>query len=362
MIRMDWSFAPLGSLLRSVSVENKGVPHSDPAPVLDLIESFRRSKVMFTAASLGVFDRLSGVGATAEELAAELGLDAGALARLLDGCAALGLLERCGDTYINAAVADDYLRRGAVGSLAGYVLYSDQVLYRLWGHLDDALREGSHRWTQTFGWEGSIFDHFFRTPEARETFLDGMHGFGLLSSPAVVRVFNLGRFRHIVDLGGGTGHLAIAACERYGHMTGTVFDLPAALGSARKHVEASRAAARLRLEAGDFFTDPLPAADLYALGRILHDWREEKIRLLLGRIHAALPAGGGLLIAETLLDDDGPGPVHARMQSLNMLVCTEGRERSPREYAALLESCGFEAVEARRTGAPLDAILAIRKQ
>jgi hypothetical protein len=41
-----------------------------------------------------------------------------------------------------------------------------------------------------------------------------------------------------------------------------------------------------------------------------------------------------------------------------MLTCTEGRERSAPEYRALLESIGFQAVETRRTGAPVDAILA----
>ena len=30
----------------------------DPAPVLDLIEAFRRSKTMFTAVSMGVFEAL----------------------------------------------------------------------------------------------------------------------------------------------------------------------------------------------------------------------------------------------------------------------------------------------------------------
>jgi acetylserotonin N-methyltransferase len=98
------------------------------------------------------------------------------------------------------------------------------------------------------------------------------------------------------------------------------------------------------------------------LGRILHDWTEERIGLLLGRIHDALPSGGGLLIAETLLDDDGLGPVPALMQSLNMLVCTEGRERTAAGYRVLLERAGFGAVEARRTGGPLDAVLAIRKE
>jgi acetylserotonin N-methyltransferase len=48
------------------------------------------------------------------------------------------------------------------------------------------------------------------------------------------------------------------------------------------------------------------------------------------------------------------------MQSLNMLVCTEGRERTESEYRVLLQQTGFTSVEARRTGAPVDALLALK--
>ena len=48
------------------------------------------------------------------------------------------------------------------------------------------------------------------------------------------------------------------------------------------------------------------------------------------------------------------------MQSLNMLVCTEGRERTLSEYAVLLREAGFASVEGRRTGAVLDALLAVK--
>ena len=102
----------------------------------------------------------------------------------------------------------------------------------------------------------------------------------------------------------------------------------------------------------------MPPADLYAVGRILHDWSEDKIRLLLARIHAALPDGGGLLIAERLIDEDRGGPVGAHMQSLNMLVCTEGRERTLGEYTALLRDAGFATVRGSVTGTPLDVVLA----
>lgn len=334
----------------------------DPAGILDLIQAFRRSKTMFAAVSLRIFDLLYQKGADSAHLAAETKCEEGALRRLLDGCVGLGLLIREGDLYRNTPEADTYLRQESPLTLAGYILYSNQALYPMWGHLEDALAEGTPRWSQTFGWQGSIFEHFFRTDEARRTFLNGMHGYGLISSPAVVRIFNLGGFRHLVDLGGGTGHLAIAACERYGALRGTVFDLPGAIEHARERIDKSKAAPRLELVAGDFFEDPLPPADMYALGRILHDWAEPKIRKLLAKIHAALPAGGGLLIAEALLEEDGSGPVQAQMQSLNMLVCTEGRERTESEYRSLLEEAGFTQVEARRTGAPLDAVLARKKE
>jgi len=336
--------------------------HSDPTPVIDLISAFRRSQTMFTAVALGIFDRLAAEAKSAETLAAETATNLRALRRLLDGCTGLGFLEKSDGRYANTAVAQDYLRKDSPETLAGYILYSKEALYPMWAHLDDALREGTPRWQQTFGIDGGIFSGFFRTPQAKHEFLLGMHGFGRISSPAVVRVFNLGRFRRLADLGGATGHLAIAACERYGSLQGVVFDLAEAVAEARPHIQASSAADRLEALAGDFFTDPLPPADIYALGRILHDWGDEKIGVLLRKIHAALPPGGAILLAETLLDDDHCGPVPSLMQSLNMLVCTEGRERSVAEYRELLTAAGFTDVEGRRTGAPLDAVLAIKKE
>ncbi|MDP8982319.1 MAG: acetylserotonin O-methyltransferase [Acidobacteriota bacterium] len=304
------------------------------AIVVDLIEAFRRSKTMFAAVALGVFDRTP---ATAADLGgAEIG-------RLLDACVALGLLERQDGVYRNTSESDRYLRKDSPDTLAGYVNYSNRVLYPMWANLEDAVREGSHRWKQTFGLDGPIFSHFYSAEDAMREFLNGMHGFGQLSSPRVVAAFDLSRFHRMVDLGGASGHLAAAARERYPRLDAVVFDLPSV--------------ARLfpGTVPGDFFTDPLPEADLYSLGRILHDWSEPKILTLLSRIYHALPAGGGLLIAEKLLEN-----VPAHMQSLNMLVVTEGRERTEQEYDSLLRAAGFSSVDFRRTGSPLDAILAIK--
>jgi precorrin-6B methylase 2 len=330
----------------------------NPQPVLDLIEAFRHSKTMFAAVSMGVFDALHDGPASAAELAARLSANADAMGRLLDGCAALGLVRKHDGVYENDAVAETYLYTGSEHSMHGYVRYSDQALYGMWGHLEDAVREGTHRWTQSFGLEGPIFSAFFRTDAAMRDFLMGMHGFGMLTSAKVVSAFDLSRFHRLVDLGGATGHLAIAACERYAGLRAVVFDLARATALAREQVAKSPAFERIEVVAGDFFEDELPEADLYYVGRILHDWTESKIERLLGRIFERLPEGGALLIGEKLLEEGGVGPLAANMQSINMLIVTEGRERRLSEYAGLLRRAGFGEVKGRRTGAALDAILA----
>ena len=148
----------------------------------------------------------------------------------------------------------------------------------------------------------------------------------------------------------------MAALDQYPNLRVAVFDLPPVVAFARE-----LASDQVELIAGDFFTDELPEADLYSLGRILHDWSEEKIRRLLRKIFDRLPNEGGLLIAEKLLAADKSGPSGAHMQSLNMLVCTEGNERTLEEYAALLRAAGFGEVRGELTGAPLDAVLAIKR-
>ena len=133
---------------------------------------------MFAAVKLGIFE-----GARPA--------DYKELPRLLDACVALGLLEKRDGSYVNTPEADKYLRSDSPDSLTGYIHYSNDALYPMWAHLEDAVREGTPRWNQTFGVEGGIFSGYFRTEETKRDFLKGMHGFGRISSPAVAAAFDL---------------------------------------------------------------------------------------------------------------------------------------------------------------------------
>ncbi len=307
---------------------------TDPAPVLDLIDGFRRSQTLFAAVQLGIFDGLRPDGPDVQ--------------RLLDACASLGLLAKSDSGWANTEIADTYLRSESPSSLAGYVRFASAGLYLKWANLAEAVGGEAARKSNDLG-------SLETKPHAHRDFMDGMQGFGMLSSTHIASVFDLSAFSTFIDLGGSTGHLALAILERYPAMKAGVFDLPEVIETTKLYT-----GKKASLHAGNFFIDPLPPADLYGLGKVLHNCGEQNIAILLDRIYQALPPGGGLLVAERLLDEDRCGPVHVHMSSLNMLVASMGRERTFSEYRPYLLQAGFRAVEMRKTGAPVDAILALK--
>jgi acetylserotonin N-methyltransferase len=129
----------------------KDISTPDPGIVLDLIQAFRSSKAMFAAVSLGVFDALTSGPKPLRVLADELKANSDALERLLDACVGLQLLDQDHQGYHNTPVSSTYLSRTSAHRLTGYIHYSNDVMWKLWGNLEDAVREGTHRWQSLAG-------------------------------------------------------------------------------------------------------------------------------------------------------------------------------------------------------------------
>jgi len=105
----------------------------DPSVVLDLLQAFRGSKAMFAAVSVGVFDALDSGPKPLEVLALALNANPDALERLLDACVGLQLLSRDGRGYANTPAASAYLCKHSPRRLTGYISYSNDVMWKLWG-------------------------------------------------------------------------------------------------------------------------------------------------------------------------------------------------------------------------------------
>lgn len=203
-------------------------------------------------------------------------------------------------------------------------------------------------------------DAYYRSPETQLRFMQAMHGVAKLTARQVATAFDLSRFSSACDVGGCTGALARELAREYPRLQVTVFDLPDVVELAVHFQPAGPQAAQIHFAAGDFFRDPLPSAELYVLCRILHNWSDDKVHKLLSKVAESCKPGAGLLLVETLLDEEKREAQGGLIQSLNMLVQTEGRERSRGEYQCLLELHGFHQVQVVHLEGVLDAMLATR--
>ncbi|XP_037369038.1 acetylserotonin O-methyltransferase isoform X3 [Talpa occidentalis] len=278
---------------------------------------FMVSQVLFAACDLGVFDLLAQapepLGAAA--VAARLGTSGHGTELLLDACASLRLLAvetQAGQAaYANTALSAAYLVSASPTSQLDMLRYLGRTTYLCWAHLAEAVRQGRNQYGQAFGVpSGDLFAAVYRSEGERLRFMRALQDVWRVHGRRLMATFDLSTFPVICDLG------------------------------------------------GDFFKDPLPEADLYILARVLHDWTDQACSQLLARVHQACRAGGGVLVVESLLDSDGRGPLPTQLYSLNMLVQTEGRERTPAQYHALLAAAGFRDIQDGGTRGLYDAILA----
>jgi 3-hydroxy-5-methyl-1-naphthoate 3-O-methyltransferase len=314
-----------------------------PVPLMALSSGFWAFKTLAAAHELDLFSRLAGgAGTTAAELAQELGLSPRPAEMLLTGCAALGLLEKADGRYRNTPLSEAYLVRGNPYYFGGWVEMADKRLYAGWGRLAEALLTNRPT-TWDPATQSSLFDG--EDPKMLSLFWEAMHSLSTMTARKLGEAVDLGSFRRLLDIGGGSGACDIELCKRYAQLRATVFDLPHVAAIAARKVAEAGLTARVDVAAGSFFEELPQGHDVHLLSMILHDWDESKNRALLRRSFTALPSGGAVIISELLVNDEKTGPAPAALMSLNMLIETEGRNYTPAEYSTWLEQAGFRHVE-----------------
>ncbi|CAJ1079882.1 acetylserotonin O-methyltransferase [Xyrichtys novacula] len=345
--------------------QSEGTPAADmyPRKILEYMEGFLISKTVFTSCELGVFDVLLDAEhpLSAEKISVAVCASLDGTQRLLDACTGLQLLNRHTDNgevlYSNTEQASIYLTRSSPLSLYQSIQYSSRTIYLCWHYLTDAIREGRNQYEKAFGVTSEdLFQALYRSDEEMVKFMQLMNSIWNICGKDVVTAFDLSPLKIICDLGGCSGALAKQCTSAYPECSVTIFDLPKVVRTSREHF-VTEADQRISFHQGDFFKDPLPEADLYILARILHDWPDERCIELLCRVYKACRPGGAVLLVEALLHEDGSGPLTVQLYSLNMLVQTEGRERTAAQYAALLAAAGFTDTEHRLTGKIYDTVL-----
>jgi hypothetical protein len=318
--------------------------------IKDLAIAHVLARCLHVVADFGVADALGDGALPPEELARRVGLDSAALARMLRLLAAHGVFA-LGPAGYSHTPASRLLRSDDPRSLRALVrMRGLPVIMRGFTELEHAARTGR----PTMDW-AALVAYFAAHPDEAAVFNAAMVAKSQAVIPAVLDAFSFDAFNVVADIGGGRGHLLQAILARVPSARGVLFELPHVIADA-----ASVESARVQLVAGDFFVDAMPAADLYILMDLLHDWRDEDAARILAAVRRAARRDARVLIIETLVAAT-PGPHFSKTLDILMLALTGGRERTPAEHAQLLESSGFRLERVLPTAAQYSIVEAVAK-
>jgi SAM-dependent methyltransferase len=344
--------------------ETGGPVAPDPSMIMQIGLGFWPAKALLAAIELGLFTALGSGPCTGEEVAAKLQLRSRAVFDFLDALVALRLLDREGSgpeaRYRNTPDTGAFLDANSPQQLTGFLEMANARLYGFWGNLAEALQTGKPQ-TEVKLTGRSVFEELYSDPEGLEQFMNAMTGISAPNFHALAEKFDFSRYQTVCDVGGATGQLSIILAGHHPHLRCTSFDLPAVEPIARRTVSAAGLDERVHVASGDFFTDPLPGADVITMGMILHDWNLARKLELIQAAYRALPPGGALIAVENIIDDDRRENVFGLMMSLNMLIeFGDAFDFTGADFGGWCRQAGFHTVEIVPLAGPASAAIAYK--
>ena len=341
----------------AMTSDNKAIT---PESIMQLGLGFWGSKTLLSAIELGVFTELAVAPLGAAELTERLKLHPRSARDFFDALVALGMLERDDDVYRNTPASDLFLDRNKLSYLGGMLEMANERLYSFWGSLTEGLRTGLPQNEMKSGGAG-LFESIYGDPDRLRLFLGAMTGLSMGASQAIAQKFPWGKYKTVVDVGGAQGGLLTQICLANPHLTGINFDLAVVGPIFNEYVAAHGLQDRLSFQTGDFFHEPLPAADVITMGHILHDWNLEEKRMLLDKAYRALPSGGALIVFESLIDDERRRNAFGLLMSLNMLIETPGGfDYTGKDCREWMSAAGFRETRVEHLVGPDSMVVGIK--
>lgn len=229
----------------------------------------------------------------------------------------------------------------------GGTLFTKQNQYSLVPSVAFAMGEGVHSWMRLsesmntgeipfkIAYEKNPFDFFSDNPDSFKRFSKSMRQASKRQSNFKKHYFE--GISSLIDVGCGDGSLLQEIKNITNNITLTGFDLPYAVENARKVSENNG----IEFIEGDFFVDKLPTADAYLLSRILHDWDDEKSKLILKKINVSMGDNSKLFVLEKIMNMEENG-IDSLLSHFNVWIMCGGKERTYKEFIELFEDSGFK--------------------
>jgi len=362
---------------------NAPIPKAPPAGVIRMTQSLRRGlagaerklvpghiALLETVSSRWVGDALAAVTRLevieslsdgprdVDEVAAECGVDAGCLYRLLRALAREGWLTEDGRRFGLTGLTRPLLRDDP-HSLRNMVLETTGPRTAgLWGRLDRAVKTGASVFGEVYPGQ-TLWDVLDADPAQHALFHGAMRELTRDSAPAFARAMDWGSEGTLVDLGGGTGQLLGTILALHPGLRGVLVDSASVVAQAGPVLSGLGVTDRSEVVAGDVTAEIPSGHEVYVAKHILHGSQDDGAVAMLERWAAAIPAGSRLVLIEMVVPESGP---YMAFLDIQMMVGSGGKERTRAEFDDVLSRAGFRLTKVVPTATPFSLVVAERAE
>ncbi|WKY48705.1 class I SAM-dependent methyltransferase [Eubacteriaceae bacterium ES3] len=280
----------------------------------DLSTSYWLSEALFAALELNLFETIenSGDGLTILKLANRLDCSSEALSRYLNLLIELGLVDKSDDFISNSKLSRTFLLKSSP-LYQGDIIRWRKNMVPDWQSLLAVLKCGKRV-------------NFLEVDESemeirRSQYVQAMDNVAKLKAnecASFIKNFS-GR---ILDVGSGSGAMALAFLEKFPDSTATLIDIEQILPQTNKFVSRHSLNTRVNLHAANILDkdwDLDRSFDLIILSNILHAYSENEVIHILRTTTHLLSQNGQLLIHDFFMEHN---PIKARLSDINMLLNT----------------------------------------
>lgn len=306
-------------------------------PSRDIIDRYATavypSMAMLAGMQLDVFTPLKDKPMGVEALAEILRVKPERLAPLLYALVDAELLSVDDSLFANTPVANHYL----VGGRASYVGRVHEIYADLWAaglKIGESIRTGTPQ-----------AEHDFTTMSNTElkTFYAGLNTGAVAAGCMLAETYEFSKHRHLLDVGGGSGGLAIAACRVCPDLKATVVDLERITPITRQYIAEAGLSGRIHVITADVLAGPPSGRfDVAVIRAFIQVLSPVQARRAIINVGHALEPGGQIIIVGRMLDDSRLSPKETVSFNLVFLSLYEGGQAfTESQYREWLAQGGF---------------------
>ena len=308
---------------------------SPPEPkIIQKLVDVYPSFALLAGMQLDLFTPLKAGPMCAEQIADAIGVEVTKLKPLLYALVAAELLTVKGDRFANTAEANHFLVRGSPAYMGGvHPLYAD-----LW---DAALQTAESIRT---GQPQAKHDYTQMPREALETFYQGLHPGALTTGRTLVKDYGLSSCQRLLDVGGGSGGVAIAVVKACPHIQATVVDVSNVTPITQRFVAEAGVSDRVKVVTGNIVEAPLDGSfDAVVLKSFIQVLSPSDAQRALENINATMAPGGVIYILGIgILDNSRISPQGAAITNTIFInIYDEGQAYTEAEYQDWITAAGF---------------------